>query len=125
VCVKFNDPDGWAERGFQDTAIGVERLWRVERCADFIDGGAKALKIKYEDIEVGLDFEPEAGLADNGDLEGGSGDIATLFEKPTNSLGPLRASLIIKGMISSPKHGDTAFTVPLFDEFYEENHAQN
>ena len=32
-------------------------------------GFAKALKVKYEDIEVGLDFEPEPGLADNGDLE--------------------------------------------------------
>ena len=46
-----------------------------------------------------------------------SGDIATLLRKPTNSLGPLRASLITKGMIWSPNHGDTAFTVPLFDEF--------
>jgi hypothetical protein len=46
-----------------------------------------------------------------------SGDIATLLNKPTNSLGPLRASLIIKGMIWSPNHGATAFTVPLFDEF--------
>jgi len=46
-----------------------------------------------------------------------SGDIATVFKKPTNSLGPLRASLITKGMIWSPNHGDTAFTVPLFDEF--------
>jgi hypothetical protein len=46
-----------------------------------------------------------------------SGDIATLLGKPTNSLGPLRASLILKGMIWSPNHGDTAFTVPLFDEF--------
>ncbi len=46
-----------------------------------------------------------------------SGDIATVLKKPTNSLGPLRASLITKGMIWSPNHGDTAFTVPLFDEF--------
>ncbi len=46
-----------------------------------------------------------------------SGDIATVLGKPTNSLGPLRASLIAKGMIWSPNHGDTAFTVPLFDEF--------
>ena len=46
-----------------------------------------------------------------------SGDIATVLKKPTNSLGPLRASLIAKGMIWSPNHGDTAFTVPLFDEF--------
>lgn len=32
-------------------------------------GFAKALKVKYADIEVGLDFDPEPGLADNGDLE--------------------------------------------------------
>ena len=30
---------------------------------------------------------------------------------------PLRAGLIAKGMIWSPAHGDTAFTVPLFDQF--------
>ncbi len=30
---------------------------------------------------------------------------------------PLRSSLIKKGMIFSPAHGDTAFTVPLFDQF--------
>lgn len=46
-----------------------------------------------------------------------SGDIANILRKPTNLLGPLRASLILKGMIWSPSHGDTAFTVPLFDEF--------
>jgi hypothetical protein len=28
---------------------------------------------------------------------------------------PVRASLISKGMIYSPAHGDTGFTVPLFD----------
>lgn len=32
-------------------------------------GFAKALKLKYADIEVGFDLEPEPGLADNGDLE--------------------------------------------------------
>ena len=46
-----------------------------------------------------------------------SGDIAALVGKPTNALGPLRAGLILKGMIWSPNHGDTSFTVPLFDEF--------
>ena len=33
------------------------------------------------------------------------------------TLGPVRASLIKKGMVYSPSHGDMAFTVPLFDEF--------
>lgn len=32
-------------------------------------------------------------------------------------VGALRNGLIAKGMIYSPAHGDTAFTVPLFDEF--------
>ena len=31
--------------------------------------------------------------------------------------GPTRNQLIAKGMIWSPHHGDTAFTVPLFDQF--------
>jgi hypothetical protein len=46
-----------------------------------------------------------------------SGDIAATLRKQTNSLGPTRSSLITKGMIWSPSHGDTAFTVPLFDEY--------
>lgn len=33
------------------------------------------------------------------------------------TLGPVRSSLIKKGMVYSPSHGDMAFTVPLFDEF--------
>lgn len=46
-----------------------------------------------------------------------SGDIAEALERTVSSLGPTRAHLIHKGMIWSPNHGDTAFTVPLFDEF--------
>ena len=46
-----------------------------------------------------------------------SGDIAERLQRSVSSFGPLRSSLIIKGMIWSPGHGDTAFTVPLFDEF--------
>ncbi len=46
-----------------------------------------------------------------------SGDIAEAQSKKVNTLGPIRSSLIAKGMIWSPNHGDTAFTVPLFDEF--------
>lgn len=46
-----------------------------------------------------------------------SGDIAEALGREVTSLGPTRANLINKGMIYSPSHGDTAFTVPLFDEF--------
>lgn len=46
-----------------------------------------------------------------------TGDIAQLLGVKTTSLSPVRASLIKKGMIYSPAHGDMAFTVPLFNEF--------
>ena len=46
-----------------------------------------------------------------------SGDIADCLKRAVTSLGPTRNNLIAKGMIWSPNHGDTAFTVPLFDEF--------
>ena len=46
-----------------------------------------------------------------------SGDIAEELGRSVTSLGPNRASLINKGIIRSPTHGDTAFTVPLFDQF--------
>jgi hypothetical protein len=46
-----------------------------------------------------------------------SGDIALKLGRKVSSLGPTRSQLISKGMIWSPSHGDTAFTVPLFDEF--------
>ena len=46
-----------------------------------------------------------------------SGDIAEILHRKVTALAPLRNELIGKGMIWSPNHGDTAFTVPLFDEF--------
>ena len=46
-----------------------------------------------------------------------SGDVADLLQRKVTSFGPTRGSLISKGMVWSPNHGDTAFTVPLFDEF--------
>lgn len=46
-----------------------------------------------------------------------SGDVALALERKVTSLGPVRNKLVTKGMIWSPSHGDTGFTVPLFDEF--------
>mgnify|MGYP002072960114 CR=1 FL=1 len=46
-----------------------------------------------------------------------SGEIARAYGAKVESVGPMRSALIKKGMIYSPSHGDTAFTVPLFDEF--------
>lgn len=46
-----------------------------------------------------------------------SGEIAKVLQRKVESLGPTRSALIKKGMVWSPSHGDTAFTVPLFDAF--------
>ena len=46
-----------------------------------------------------------------------SGDIADMLGKEVRTVAPVRSKLIEKGMIYSPAHGDTAFTVPLFDEY--------
>ncbi len=56
-------------------------------------------------------------MADLGPGPHRSGDIAKKLDREVTALGPTRNQLISKGMIWSPSHGDTAFTVPLFDEF--------
>lgn len=57
------------------------------------------------------------GMAQLGPGPHRSGDIAAALGVKVNSTGPVRASLIKKGMVYSPAHGDTAFTVPMFDRF--------
>jgi hypothetical protein len=56
-------------------------------------------------------------MADLGPGPHRSGDVAGALGRPVTALAPTRNSLIEKGMIWSPAHGDTAFTVPRFDEF--------
>lgn len=46
-----------------------------------------------------------------------SGEIADRQRHRVQAVAPLRNGLIAKGMIWSSNHGDTAFTVPFFDEF--------
>lgn len=46
-----------------------------------------------------------------------AGEVAAVLNRNTNSLGPVRSTLIKKGMIYSPEYGTIAFTVPLFNEF--------
>ena len=61
------------------------RLSHVARAKDLaarglqaLAGLAKSLKVKYNDIEVGVDLQAVAGLADNGDLEG---DLTVVLEQ--------------------------------------------
>ena len=56
-------------------------------------------------------------LAEMGTGNQRSGGVADRLGVKVQTIAPLRSSLIKKGMIYSPAHGDTAFTVPLFDQF--------
>lgn len=56
-------------------------------------------------------------LAELGPEPQRSGDVAHTLNQKVTAVAPVRNSLIAKGMIYSPSHGETAFTVPLFDEF--------
>lgn len=56
-------------------------------------------------------------LADLGEDPKRSGDVADRLGVKVTSIGPTRSKLIAKGMVYGPQHGETAFTVPLFDEY--------
>ena len=56
-------------------------------------------------------------MADLGPGPHRSGDIANQLLKTVSTQAPVRSSLIRKGIVWSPTHGDTAFTVPLFHEY--------
>ncbi|HLB34500.1 MAG TPA: ATP-binding protein [Chthoniobacterales bacterium] len=49
----------------------------TERAMKALAGFVKGLRIKYHDIEIGLDAKPEMGLADSGDI---NTDLAELLE---------------------------------------------
>jgi len=56
-------------------------------------------------------------LAELGAAAQRSGSVAARLGVKIQSVAPVRDSLIRKGMIYSPVYGETAFTVPLFDQF--------
>lgn len=56
-------------------------------------------------------------MATLGDGPCKSSDVAGAMHKTGSAIGPLRSSLIKKGMIYSPEYGLLDFTVPLFDDF--------
>lgn len=46
-----------------------------------------------------------------------SGDVSRALGKKTTQTGPIRDSLIKRGLCFAPRHGLLAFTVPMFDQF--------
>jgi hypothetical protein len=66
---------------------------------------------------------PLRAMAELGPGPHRSGDIAERMGRKVKGVAPIRNGLISKGMVYSPAHGDTAFTVPLFDGLHEANHT--
>jgi len=65
-----------------------------------------------------------AAMAEDGDSGSLSGEIADRLGKTTQSLGPVRAQLIAKGLIYSPEHGVLRFSVPGMSAFIaRQDHA--
>lgn len=64
----------------------------VEKAMGALASFAKALKVRHHDIELGLDFEPEAGLADSGDLDS---DLAELLEAVGAAAADRRTAVVL------------------------------
>lgn len=109
----------WAYEAW-NIAQGEEITWR-----DVLDATDEATRVLDESFfRVRFDRCTPAersfmrGLAELGPGPRRMSDVAEVMgvKKPEN-LATARGSLIKKGMIYRPSHGDICFTVPLFDEF--------
>ena len=56
-------------------------------------------------------------MAQDGEGPSQSGEVATRLGKTSTGVGPIRDSLIKKGLIYSPEHGQIAYTVPGMADF--------
>lgn len=79
--------------------MSLLRLSRLEAAKDSavrglkaLAGFAKGLKVKFGDIEQGIDYDFEPGLADNGDLES---DLTTLLVEIGRAARSAKTALVI------------------------------
>jgi hypothetical protein len=77
-------------------------------------------KVRFDRLSP-REREYVCAMARLGDGPYKSGDVAEMMKEPANKLGPMRASIIRKGMIYSPSYGDIDFTVPLFADYLDRN----
>jgi hypothetical protein len=97
------------------TPIGVDIADAATRAA-IAELDASFFRVRFDRLTP-LEKRYVRAMAELGAGPHRSGDIADVMRRKVTSIAPVRNSLISKGMIFSPAHGDTAFTVPLFDGF--------
>jgi hypothetical protein len=88
--------------------------WATERAVSRLDTGF--FNVRLERLTP-REKDYVRAMAELGAGPHRSGEIAQKLGIDVTTAAPLRNGLIKKGMIYSPQHGDTAFTVPMFDEF--------
>lgn len=103
----------WAEA--EDSPIELDDARRATEVA-LAELDASFFRVRYDRLTPSEKRYMRA-MAELGPGPHRSGDIADVLGKRINTVAPVRAKLIEKGMVYSPAHGDTAFTVPLFDGF--------
>ena len=108
----------WAYETWNLAEGGVIRAADVSRAAPFVNRklDGNFFRVRFDRLTP-TEKKYLRAMAELGPGPHRSGEIARQYEAKVESVGPLRSALIKKGMIYSPSHGDTAFTVPLFDAF--------
>jgi hypothetical protein len=108
----------WGKRAWnesKDTIITPLETFNVTEDA-LAELDASFFRVRFDRLTP-VEKEYLFAMAQLGDGHHRSGEIAAILKKAVSAVAPVRNSLIKKGMIYSPSHGDTAFTVPLFDGF--------
>lgn len=121
VNVTHGYPYFLQEWGFQAWNLAENSPINAETVIEASDAAIKRLddgffRVRFDRLTA-KEREYVQAMADLGKGPYRSSDVAQKLDVKPDSLGPRRASIIHKGMIYSPSHGEIAFTVPLFDEY--------
>lgn len=73
-------------------------------------------RVRFDRLTKG-EKEYLRAMAELGEGPHRSGDIAAKLGRPVETVAPLRAKVIAKGMVFAPAYGDNDFTVPKFYEY--------
>lgn len=108
----------WGAHAWNTAAVSPIRIRDVELASDAAIAALDAsfFRVRFDRLTP-REQEYLRAMAALGPGPHRSGDIAAKLNIAVTTAGPLRTGLIRKGMIWSPAHGDTAFTVPLFDQY--------
>lgn len=108
----------WGKHAWDAAAVSPIRLKDVEQATDSAIAALDEsfFRVRFDRLTP-AEKKYLRAMAELGPGPHRSGDIADKLMRKVTSLGPTRNNLIAKGMVWSPNHGDTAFTVPLFDQF--------